>query len=163
MTSRHEAADPALFRWTRIDVRYSDLDTQGHVNNATYLTYFEQARAAFLLDMRGRVLASDGAPTDTPPGGLGVLTIPFVVATAAVTYKRPITGMAPISVGIRCGDIGRASIEMHYAVCREPGGPLFATGATTIVRIDLATGRPRALPAETRAMLREMLEEDPLR
>ncbi|NOY99067.1 MAG: acyl-CoA thioesterase, partial [Chloroflexi bacterium] len=27
-----------------IVVRYGDLDPQGHLNNARYLTYFEQAR-----------------------------------------------------------------------------------------------------------------------
>ena len=29
-----------------IEVRYSDLDPQGHVNNARFLTFFEQARVS---------------------------------------------------------------------------------------------------------------------
>jgi hypothetical protein len=31
-----------------IEVRYGDLDPQGHVNNAKYLTYMEQARVAYI-------------------------------------------------------------------------------------------------------------------
>lgn len=158
MSSRHEITDPTQFhRWTRIEVRYSDLDTQGHVNNATYLTYFEQARAEFLFELHDRALAHQGKLRDTPAAEQGVPAIPFVVATASISYKRPIRGMAPVSVGIRCGSVGRASIEMHYAVRDEAHSQLYATGATTIVGVDLATGRPRALPAETRAALREML------
>lgn len=31
----------------RLQIRYADLDTAGHVNNAIYLNYFEQGRMAF--------------------------------------------------------------------------------------------------------------------
>ena len=34
-----------------IEVRYGDLDPQGHLNNAKYLTYFEQARVNYLIDL----------------------------------------------------------------------------------------------------------------
>jgi acyl-CoA thioester hydrolase len=34
-----------------IEVRYGDLDPQGHVNNAKYLTYFEQARVVYWIEM----------------------------------------------------------------------------------------------------------------
>ncbi|MFN5294433.1 MAG: acyl-CoA thioesterase, partial [Flavobacteriales bacterium] len=31
----------------RVDIRFSDIDVMGHVNNATYFTYAEQARIYF--------------------------------------------------------------------------------------------------------------------
>jgi len=34
-----------------IEVRYGDLDPQGHVNNARYLTYFEQARINYIAHL----------------------------------------------------------------------------------------------------------------
>ena len=34
-----------------IEVRYGDLDPQGHVNNAKHLTYFEQARVAYMIEL----------------------------------------------------------------------------------------------------------------
>ena len=34
-----------------IEVRYGDLDPQGHVNNAKHLTYFEQARISYMVEL----------------------------------------------------------------------------------------------------------------
>ena len=34
-----------------VEVRYGDLDPQGHVNNAKYLTYLEQARVAYIIHL----------------------------------------------------------------------------------------------------------------
>ena len=34
-----------------VEVRYGDLDPQGHVNNAKHLTYFEQARIAYMVEL----------------------------------------------------------------------------------------------------------------
>ncbi|MBK6404207.1 MAG: thioesterase family protein [Holophagales bacterium] len=41
-----------------VEVRFRDLDAMGHVNNAVYLTYFEQARLAFW-----RAIHPGGVPT----------------------------------------------------------------------------------------------------
>jgi acyl-CoA thioester hydrolase len=38
-----------------IEVRFSDTDAMGHVNNAVYLTYFEQARLAYWRELWRRV------------------------------------------------------------------------------------------------------------
>jgi acyl-CoA thioester hydrolase len=35
----------------KIKVRFSDLDAMGHVNNATFLTYLEEARIAYFNDV----------------------------------------------------------------------------------------------------------------
>jgi acyl-CoA thioester hydrolase len=34
-----------------IEVRYDDLDPQGHVNNARFLSYFEQARVNYFIHL----------------------------------------------------------------------------------------------------------------
>lgn len=34
-----------------INIRWSDMDAIGHVNNATYLTYLEEARICYLNDV----------------------------------------------------------------------------------------------------------------
>jgi acyl-CoA thioester hydrolase len=36
-----------------IQVRFSDLDVMGHVNNAVYLSYFEMARIAYFTPVMG--------------------------------------------------------------------------------------------------------------
>lgn len=162
--SRHEVPDAAdLTRftlWTPVDVRYSDLDEQGHVNNAVFLSYFEQGRIGYFNEVRrrGRELVArpasadeDGVAShravDVPPAADDSrLELPLVIAEARVVYRRPIASLAPIVVGARTASLGRASLELIYAVCAEPRGQLYATGSTTVACVDLATGRPRALP-----------------
>jgi acyl-CoA thioester hydrolase len=166
MSGRDKDADLSQYHyWVPVETRYADLDTQGHVNNATYLTYFEQARAHLLYTMSdlARAEQSNGEPAPIhrptePPGA--VPFIPFVVIAASVSYRRPITGMVTLAVGVSVGAISRASVEMRYAVCDQSGGTIFATGATTILAIHPETGRPCSLPAATRRALERLAGGD---
>jgi len=68
---------------TTVDVRYSDVDTYGHVNNATYATYLEEARVDYLDTVLGdeaRSLATESAEGD----GVGI-----VVASLDLQYRHP--------------------------------------------------------------------------
>jgi acyl-CoA thioester hydrolase len=133
--ARGEAVDLArITYWARIEVRYSDLDVQGHVNNATFFTYFEQARVAYFADMRAHFEAARAARgeagTVTWTSNAATPDLPFVIASASCAYKRPIPGLAPVYVGIRCAGVSHAAIEMQYAICAAPGETLYATGST---------------------------------
>lgn len=151
MSGRHTVDLAQFTSWVPIEIRYSDLDTQGHVNNAVYFTYFEHARVRYLSAFRQRALDDvrgacerPGAKDDDAPPALADLA--FVVATASCVYRRPIAGLDPIVVGVRRAGASRASLDLEYAICDRPHGRLFATGATTIVSIDPNSGRPRSLP-----------------
>lgn len=150
--------------WVPVDVRFSDFDDQGHVNNAVYLTYFEQGRMGYFDAVRRAALAAalgTGAADagDAPESGRtirvapaatnGRLELPLVVSDAHIAYRQPIAAMVPIAVGVRTTRLGRASLVLEYAVRASREGTLYATGGTTIVCVDLATGRPRGLPPWT--------------
>jgi hypothetical protein len=49
--------------WAEVEVRWGDMDAQGHVNNAVYFTYCETARIKLLrsIGVQGR---SGGATSD---------------------------------------------------------------------------------------------------
>lgn len=145
--------DLSLFTyWVPVEVRYSDLDAQGVINNATYFTYFEHARVRFFEHLRAAV-TRDGQGDDA--SGYTAADMPFLLARATCAYHRPITGMAPLSVGVRCASARRATIEMEYVICdrAEAGGMIYASGATTAVCVDPRTGRPRSLPDWSRRAL----------
>jgi acyl-CoA thioester hydrolase len=146
-----------IAHWTPVEVRYSDLDVQSHVNNATFFTYFEQARVAYFAGMRARFDAARSAHGHTIDvawtANAATPDLPFVIASASCAYMRPIAGLAPVHVGVYCATITHAAIEMRYAICAAPGEPPYATGSTLTVSVDLATGRPRALPAWVRDAL----------
>jgi acyl-CoA thioester hydrolase len=131
-----------------VEVRYSDLDAQGHVNNATFFTYFEQGRVAFFAELRARHTTHQSAMPGTHAPDL-----PFVIASASCVYLRPIAKLAPVMVGVRCSRITHASIEMEYAVCDQPHGAPYARGTTLTVSIDPVSGHPRPLPEWARLAL----------
>ena len=62
-----------------IEVRYVDTDGLGHVNNATYLSYFEAARAGYYAKATGH-------PFGTGPDAARQT---FVIAEAHIAYRAP--------------------------------------------------------------------------
>src|SRR5215469_5295612 len=88
--------------WVPVEVRYSDLDAQGHVNNATYFTYFEQGRVAFFAELRARQHTAAGStevgPQHPKIPGTEAPDLPFVIANAACSYLRPIDTLTPVVV-----------------------------------------------------------------
>ncbi|MGO8948951.1 MAG: acyl-CoA thioesterase [Ktedonobacterales bacterium] len=142
--------------WVPVEVRYSDLDAQGHVNNATFFTYFEQGRVAFFAELRARHRAAAEASANSLIPGTHSPDLPFVLASATCSYLRPITSLTPVIVGVRSSRITHAAIEMEYAVCNQLDGILYAAGTTRTVSIDPASGRPRALPNWARLALEQL-------
>lgn len=157
--SRRQNVDLELFtHWVPVELRYSDLDPQNHVNNAVYFTYFELARVRFLHALHEQALEGmrrEQEPERASAGGDHPTTadLGFVVVTASCFYRRPIAGLEPVAVGVRCAAASRATIGLEYAICDQPQGKLYATGATGIVSVDRATGRPRSLPTWARLVL----------
>ena len=131
----------AEFRFdVEIPVRYRDLDTLGHVNNAVYATYLEQARAAYV----DRVLGMD-----LEDGGM-------VLASLEIDFRRPIDA-AVGSIRVECGavSVGDSSFRMCYRVRGDGGGDgdePAATAESVQVAWDGASSRP--LPAAWRESLR---------
>jgi acyl-CoA thioester hydrolase len=150
-----------------VEVRYSDLDAQGHANNAAFFTYFEQARIGYFNRVRqiGRELVATVAlepasATRTAAVGPAAtdeqLELPLVISEASCVYRRPIASLASIVVGARTTRLTRASLVIAYAVRAAPAGVLYATGSTTIVCVDPRTGRPQGLPPWAVAALRQL-------
>ncbi|MEM9998314.1 MAG: thioesterase family protein [Bacteroidota bacterium] len=127
----------------RLPVRWADQDAFGHVNNAVYFTYLEQARIEAMerLDL----------PWVTKTYG------PVLVA-ASCQFKRPIKAPATVLVHVDADPPGRTSLTNRYTLTLD-GDPdtVYATGESTMVWIDRATERPVALPDVLRAAIEEKL------
>ncbi len=146
-----------------VQVRWSDLDAYGHVNNVAFLTLLEEARIAAFW--RGEAVASGSgeqittALLDARPGG-GTATI---VARQEVEYLAPIGYQRrPVDVVLWIGKLGGASIEISYeVVATDDEGETFvaAKAATTLVLVDTATGTPRRIADEERAAWASYVEE----
>jgi acyl-CoA thioester hydrolase len=119
--------DPDLHYEASVDVRYSDLDTFGHVNNVVYATLCEEARVHYFRDVLD----------------LGVHEISFVVARMELDYRRPIPDVGEATVAVAITDFGRTSFTMGYAL--RYAGETVATAETVQVAVD-EEGQPVEVP-----------------
>ena len=81
------------------EVRYGDLDPQGHVNNAKHLTYFEQARIAYMIELG--LFTKDQS----------FMEIGVILADVHITYLAPIYFGERINVGVHISKLGNKSMK----------------------------------------------------
>src|SRR3954464_12343965 len=92
-----------------LEVRFVDTDAFGHVNNATYLSYFEAARAGYYAKVTG-------APFMTGEHGSAHT---FVLAEAQIAYRSPVLFGEPLLCGCRFAWVGRSSFGLEYVIRAE--------------------------------------------
>jgi acyl-CoA thioester hydrolase len=115
---------------TTIDVRYRDIDAMGHVNNAVYASYLEQARIDYFRDLLGVDLSAVGA----------------VLATLSIDYEKPLElADGEVTVSLDVPEIGESSLPMEYELHR-PDGERIATAETVQVAFDKEKQQSTAIP-----------------
>lgn len=131
---------PSFGFYHPIEVRYGDLDPQGHVNNARYLTYFEQARVLYFRKLG----LWDGRSFDE----IGV-----ILADAHVTFKAPALLGQDLRVGVRVSRLGNKSFSMEYSLEDTGTGQELATGSTVLVAFDYLSGQTIPIPPAWREII----------
>ncbi|WP_123620314.1 thioesterase family protein [Halorubrum sp. CSM-61] len=121
---------------TEIDVRFRDIDAMGHVNNAVYATYLEQARAEYYRD----VLDADLSALAT------------VLASLSIEFRRPVELTdGTVTVAMDVAELGTSSVTMAYDVRTDD--ELVAEAETTLVALDPDAGEPAPIPEEYRSAI----------
>jgi acyl-CoA thioester hydrolase len=129
----------------KVHVRWDDLDAFGHINNAAYLVFVQEARVDFTWFTREKA-------------GKQPLLADMVVARAEIDYIEPIyDGGMEIDCQIWITRIGNASFEMEYELIHK--GVIRARVKTTQVAVSIETKKSRPLSDEEREFLSEYLEE----
>ncbi|MBC8332909.1 MAG: acyl-CoA thioesterase [Anaerolineae bacterium] len=125
-----------------ITVRYGDLDPQGHVNNARYLTYLEQARVGYARQLG---LWDGGSFFD----------FGMIMADAQLTFKAPILWGQSLRVGMRITRLGNKSMESIYSIEDAQSQQVFAEGASVLVAYDYHTSKTIPVPDAWRKIIQE--------
>lgn len=112
-----------------IDVRYGDLDPQGHLNNAKYLTYFETGRINYFAHL-GLFKPGDS-----------FMNIGMIMADAHVTFKAAVEYGMNVKVGVRISRIGNKSMTSEYVILNTDTGEELATGSSVLVTYNYRTGQ----------------------
>ncbi len=120
---------------TAIAVRFRDIDAMGHVNNAVYATYLEQARTAYVRDVLGADLSS----------------IPTVLASLSLEFRRPVLlEDGSVTVEIDVPELGKSSVPMTYEIRTDDG--VVAEAESVQVAVD-DEGSSRPIPEEHRTAI----------
>ena len=119
----------------QVKVRWVDEDAYGHVNNAVYLNYLEEARDQVFENLFGDASAD------------------FVIAHVGIDYTAEITHR-DLNVEVASWLTGHGTSSVRTAEeIRKPDGTVAARAETVLVPRDAAAGRSRRLrPAEVRAL-----------
>jgi acyl-CoA thioester hydrolase len=120
-------------------IRWADMDMLGHVNNTVYFRFMEQARMEWLYAL--------SAQRTGYAGGTGP-----VIANASCTFTIPLVYPGDVEVRMFLAEPGRTSVGSFYELWMD--ARRYADGAARMVWVDLATGRPCALPDAVAAPLR---------
>ncbi|WP_049819958.1 acyl-CoA thioesterase [Bradyrhizobium japonicum] len=123
-------------------VRYSEIDGQGVVFNAHYLTYFDTTITEYF-----RALGFDQY-ADAQASG-----IDFHVVKSLIEYKAPVRFDWELDVGARVARIGNSSLVFELAIFLKGGTEALVTGEIVWVYTNQETHRPVTIPASMRALI----------
>ena len=129
-----------------IEVRYRDLDTLNHVNNATYLTFLEHARLKY-YDELGLW------------GGSDIKDVTTVTVDVHVAYHSPIYLGQTVNIGTRIKKIGNKSIAIEQQIENIKTGEVHAVAAFVAVAFDLRSQRSIQVSDEYRRKIRDYESE----
>jgi acyl-CoA thioester hydrolase len=134
------AAATELVHVMTMPIRWGDMDAMGHVNNAVYFRYLEQARIDWLS-------AIGCAPN---PDGEGP-----VIINAHCTFLRQLTYPGDIEIRTFVGPQGNSSFETRHEIRRvDTPEVLAAEGGAKVVWVNFAQQKSMPLTDELRERLR---------
>ncbi|HEY4204540.1 MAG TPA: thioesterase family protein [Xanthobacteraceae bacterium] len=123
-------------------VRYSEIDGQGVLFNAHYLTYYDTAITEYF-----RAIGYDQYAEAQATG------MDFHVVKAVVEYKAPIRFDQELDVGVRVARIGNSSLVFELGIFPKSNDELLATGEIVWVNTDQRTHRPAPISDERRRQI----------
>lgn len=125
-----------LLHETRLQTRWTDFDTLGHVTHAAYPVYLDEARDAVLTATVGPF--SEFA---------------WVIAHVSLDYKREIVqGTREVVVRSRIAEVGRTSLTFEQEVL-GPDGEVAAACRSVLVAWDRDARAARPIDERERALL----------
>jgi len=116
------------------EVAFRDLDAFGHVNNAVYLTYIENARIGYVREVLG-IESLEG--------------LLLIVASVKIDFRSRANLCETLEIGSRTTRVGTKSFDLEHEI-RTLDGRLVAEATTTLVAFDYESDRTMPIPPEWR-------------
>jgi acyl-CoA thioester hydrolase len=123
-------------------VRWSDMDVYGHVNNARFLTLYEEARVALMFGA-----AREQGVTSFEEG--------VVIARHEIDYLRPVDYADPVRIELWVEELRPSRFVIAYELFDDDA--VASRARSVCVPFDLGAGRPRRLSVPERSFLQPWL------
>jgi len=133
-----------LIKGIKIQIRFSDIDVLGHVNNAVYLSYFEVARVIFFSNLMGE-------DWDWHRNGV-------VLRKNVIEYIKPVVLNDVPEIFIHTQRIGKKSFTLEYDL--KVKNELRSTGSSVLVSYDSEKMISKDIPAKMKGVLSELFRDD---
>ena len=104
------------------------MDALGHVNNAKYFSYFEEARIEYMFHL--------GFETVTQKDLSGP-----ILANISCDFLRPIVFPDTLTIGTGVIKIGRSSMQMDYEIYSKQQDTIVARGTSVLVMMNYKEGK----------------------
>jgi acyl-CoA thioester hydrolase len=109
-------------------VRFRDCDAMGHVNNAVYSTYLEEARIGILGDL-----------------------VDFILARVEIDFRSELRMGEDVEVRTRCSRVGTKSFDLEHVIAVDDR--VVAQAKSVLVSYDYGKGASVPVPEDLRARL----------
>ena len=119
----------------RVEVRFRDCDPMGHVNNAVYNTYLEDARLKYW-----RAVIGDLVPRGTS----------YIVARMEMDYRAPAGPGDELEVRLRVDGIGRSSFVVAGQIACPADGRVILDSRGVMVMYDYERQTSVEIPDDVR-------------
>lgn len=144
----HELPTPEIFTHSLpIQIRFSDVDVIGHVNNIVFLQYYDTGKAAFMTELLGR--------------SISWYEVDVVVANIDCAFIAPIFFNEKIEVLTACNYIHDKSFKLLQMLRNSDTGEVKSVCETVMVSFDPDTQKVAPLKDEWRTKLNECLITKP--
>lgn len=129
-----------MIKPVQIQIRFADIDSMGHVNNAVYLSYFEFTRVYYFNEILGK-------NWDWESKGI-------ILAHTELSFIKPIELNDEAFIEMEIGNIGTKSFTFHYTI-RVDGEPT-TKGSSTLVAFNTKLQESIAIPSEMKASFKDL-------
>jgi acyl-CoA thioester hydrolase len=106
-------------------VRFRDLDAMGHLNNAVYATFLEQARMAYLEPQGAKVRS-------------------MILARLEIDFRAPVELGETVSITVTPTRVGTKSFDLEYVL--TVGSRTVAEAKTVLVAYDYDNAQSMEIP-----------------
>ncbi|MDE5807588.1 MAG: acyl-CoA thioesterase [Muribaculaceae bacterium] len=122
-----------------LQIRFSDVDVLGHVNNTVYMTFYDTGKAHYFSDILGK--------------RIDWKHVECVIANVDCAFLASIFFGEDIEVLTRCEYIGEKSFRLLQVIREKGSGILKSACETVMVSFDAESGKAMELPSEWRKAL----------